>query len=43
MELHFPHLTAKKQRLDSFRPLPPEGVRNLKEYFDMRLLVHHEG
>jgi Fic family protein len=40
MELHFPYLTAKKQRLDSFRPLPPEAVRNLKEYFDLAW-THH--
>lgn len=30
-------LTAKKQRLDQFRPLPPELVRNLEEWFDVEL------
>ena len=30
-------LTAKKQKLDSFRPLPQELVRNLEAWFDMEL------
>lgn len=30
-------LTAKKQKLDGFRPLPPELVRNLDEWFKIEL------
>jgi len=30
-------LTIKKQKLDSFRPLPPELVRNLDEWFKIEL------
>lgn len=30
-------LTQKKQRLDAFRPLPPELVRNLEAWFDVEL------
>ncbi len=30
-------LTAKKQKLDEFRPLPPELVRNLDEWFKIEL------
>lgn len=30
-------LTVKKQKLDSFRPLPQELVRNLDEWFDVEL------
>ena len=30
-------LTAKKQKLDDFRPLPPELVRNLDEWFKIEL------
>lgn len=30
-------LTAKKQKLDSFRPLPPELVKNLEEWFRVEL------
>lgn len=30
-------ITAKKQKLDSFRPLPPELVKNLEEWFRVEL------
>lgn len=30
-------LSVKKQRLDSFRPLPRELIRNLEEWFDVEL------
>lgn len=30
-------LTAKKQKLDSYRPLPPELVKNLDEWFKVEL------
>src|SRR3990172_3148214 len=30
-------LTDKKQRLDAFRPLPPELVKNLDEWFKVEL------
>lgn len=30
-------LTAKKQKLDTFRPLPPELVKNLDEWFNVEL------
>ncbi|NCN83223.1 MAG: Fic family protein, partial [Candidatus Pacebacteria bacterium] len=28
-------LTKKKKELDSFRPLPPEQLKNLEEWFDI--------
>lgn len=37
MEDKLKSLTAKQQRLDAFRPLPPELVRNLEEWFDVEL------
>lgn len=35
--MFFNSLTAKKQKLDSFRPLPPELVKNLEQWFLIEL------
>ncbi len=32
-------LTNKKQQLDSFKPLPPELIRNLNNWFKWSLLI----
>ena len=37
MENKLAQLTVKKQRLDNFRPLPPELVKNLEEWFKVEL------
>ena len=37
MDEKLTHLTARKQKLDSYRPLPPELVKNLEEWFKVEL------
>jgi hypothetical protein len=34
-------LTEKKQKLDKYRPHPPELVRNLEDWFRDVAAVHH--